>query len=164
MKKLLIIGCGRSGTKYAAELLQEFGIDVRHEVMGEAGMVSWFATFEDCCSLPGEHLPSISHSDYLILHQVRHPLKTIASLRTITERSWQRIALHVPEVRQTTSLLARCMHYWYVWNLAAEMKAILTFRVEDLDRRGLSKVAHDVNQREHAVLDWSVLRLEHPVL
>ena len=41
--KVLVIGCGRSGTLYTATVLQLLGIDVGHELPGRNGMVSWWA-------------------------------------------------------------------------------------------------------------------------
>jgi hypothetical protein len=55
-KKLLITGCGRSGTLYAAAVWQSLGLDIRHErhvppneVMGADGMVGRHKTirYED---------------------------------------------------------------------------------------------------------------------
>ncbi len=164
MRKLLIIGCGRSGTMYTVKLLQELGFDIQHEVMGSDGMVSWFATFEDCCCLPKEHLPPVKHSDFIILHQVRHPVETIASIQTFTERSWQRVCMRVPEISLRDPLLVRCMKYWYHWNSIAEEKAVLTYRVESLDRLDTQRVSKRINQREHSELTWADLKSVHSAL
>ena len=38
-KRLLVIGCGRSGTKWFSELLKDHGLDIGHEHMGNDGVV-----------------------------------------------------------------------------------------------------------------------------
>ena len=43
-KDLLIIGCGRSGTKYIASLLREMGVDIKHETPGRHGSSNWYFT------------------------------------------------------------------------------------------------------------------------
>ena len=164
MKKLLIIGCARSGTLFTSEALQKQGLDIGHEVMGADGMVSWFATFEDCCILPKEHLPSVSHTSFFILHQVRHPLRVISSAVTLTAKSWRRICARVPEITLEESLLLRCMKYWYYWNQIAEAVASMTYRVETFNGRRAEDVATDTNHREHRELDWVSLHEQYPVL
>lgn len=81
---LLITGCGRSGTTYISAVLQEFGLDVRHECYGADGICSWPMTVVDD-DLPWKWLPPGRNKDMKfthILHQVRHPLKVIASFYT----------------------------------------------------------------------------------
>ena len=53
-KKLLVTGCGRSGTLYITSYFQKLGLDVRHEnpippngVMGNDGMLSWYMAVDD---------------------------------------------------------------------------------------------------------------------
>lgn len=84
-KKLLVTGCGRSGTLYITSCLQKLGLDVRHEepvppngVMGKDGMVSWFMTVDDSNPALG---PGRKYYEFeYVLQLVRHPLKVIASV------------------------------------------------------------------------------------
>ncbi len=156
-KRLLIIGCGRSGTMFVSQLLQQLGFDVRHEEMGEHGMSSWFATSEN---LTSKRPPLVRHSDFVVLHQVRHPLKAIASMQTIHARAWKLILDHLPEIKLSDGLLTRCMKYWFHWNLMAEEKAVLTYQVEGLDVQGVVGTSKRVNAREHSELTWEDLQRE----
>ena len=117
----LITGCGRSGTKYIVEVLAAVGIEAGHEKPGKHGIVDW-------------HLVLAKPEEYdFILHQVRHPLRTIESMHSAREPSWKFICERVMDIRMDMSILERCMAYWYYWNLLAEKNAWLTYRVEDLD-------------------------------
>lgn len=152
-KRLLITGCGRSGTLYAARLWQALGLDIRHErpvppdgMIGADGMASWFMAVDD------PHPPSgPSALDYqfdVVIHQVRHPLEVIASMAQFIFRQGKRapgfIERHVPETRLDAEeqnlfnpqeqLFLKAARYWCRWNLLAEAKADRTVQIERLDR------------------------------
>lgn len=151
-KRLLITGCGRSGTLFAAALWQRLGLDIRHErpvppngVMGADGVASWFMAADDPEPPSG---PSACNFRFdIVLHQVRHPLKVIASMAQFILRQGKRapgyIERNAPatilspdECRQLASreqLLLKASRYWLHWNLMAETKADRLVRIEDLD-------------------------------
>jgi hypothetical protein len=147
MKKIAIIGCGRSGTKYASVVLQTMGLKVPHEKLGKDGASSWYITptnFETPCFVPFKGVSFFSFSkhdgrtfiDYpeylVILHQVRSPLPVISSFMNVaTEPSWNFILNHVPEINGG-NMIEKCMKYWFLWNKIAETKAEWTYKVEDL--------------------------------
>jgi len=122
-KKLLIIGCGRSGTKYTSTVLSALGADMPHEKIGKDGMVSWKEAFQPKWKL------GLQYSK--IFHQVRSPLGVINSCQTIREDSWKIISNHIP-VEREDQLLIKCMKYWYYWNLLCERRAHQTFQVEQM--------------------------------
>jgi len=126
----LITGSGRSATKFTSELLKKMGYDYPHEThIGEDGIVSWYATGVD-------GLQEVFTS---ILHQVRNPIDTISSIRTMN--NWKVIskktvsytsAFYVlPEIKDD-NYLKQCMKYWYHWNKLAESVSEWTYKVEDL--------------------------------
>ena len=122
-KKLLIVGCGRSGTRYTTKVLCRAGLNVGHETDGEIGRVDWNYV----------HPPPGEIGRYsLVLHQVRHPLRVIESFHSAGRASWGRIAKADPEIMGGT-LLERCVRYWVRWNAAAERMAAWTYRVEDME-------------------------------
>ena len=128
-KRLLVTGCGRSGTKYTAELLQNLGLDVQHEEMGADGIATWCMAV-DCAGSPwGGGRRGIKFGT--ILHQVRHPLKVIPSLTTFTAPSWRFIAKFVP-VAPNEPILLRAAKYWYYWNQQAERISGWRYRIETL--------------------------------
>jgi len=72
--KVLIAAYPCSGTKFMAELLKTYGISAMHEKSNEEVTVSWRHVGE-----PDK--PGISKMEFdNVLHQVRHPLKALASL------------------------------------------------------------------------------------
>ena len=85
--KIAVTGTGRSGTNFFAALLTELGKDVKHEAMGSDGIASWclVANVEDAVYGPGG---AILNDDFVVGHQVRHPLKAIGSLTTFNKSSW----------------------------------------------------------------------------
>ena len=150
-KRLLITGCGRSGTLYAAELWRSLGLDIRHErpvlpngMMGADGMSSWFMAADDPAPPSG---PSVLDYQFdVVIQQVRHPLKVIASVAQFVLREGKRapgyIERNVPETKLTLDeqtcldskeqLLLRASRYWYYWNRLAEAKADRIVKVENL--------------------------------
>jgi len=129
-KRVLIVGCGRSGTKYAATLITNLGLDVPHEVMGKDGIATWCMAV-DCEDSPwGGGRRGIAFKT--ILHQVRHPLKVIPSFTTANKQSWKFIERYVP-ISADEPVLLRATKYWYYWNLESERAAQWTYRVEDLN-------------------------------
>ena len=151
-KKLLITGCGRSGTLYAAELWQSLGLDIRHErpvppngVIGADGVASWFMAADDPEPPSG---PSVLNYQFdVVIHQVRHPLNVIASMAQFILRQGKRapayIERHVPEIKlgpdeqkyldPRQQLILKAARYWYHWNLLAEAKADTIIKIEDLN-------------------------------
>ena len=82
-KKVLVTGCGRSGTGYMCTFLKASGLDVHHEYMGADGSVSWLmgATVDKA---PWGPLAKGFHFEH-VFHQVRNPLKVIQSLLGVLE-------------------------------------------------------------------------------
>lgn len=129
-KRILITGCGRSGTQYTAALLTEMGLPLGHEKkVSRFGVASWRLAVR----VKPSSLIKIGKRTYhftVILHQVRDPIKVIRSMHTASEGSWSKIQKYIP-VSQEDSLLLKCMKYWYYWNLEAEDVSCWTYRVED---------------------------------
>jgi len=109
--KVLITGCGRSGTGYMAKLMQAIGMDVGHEKEGKNGTSDWHGV--------GWNWPTLAEYD-LILHVVRNPLKVFQSLRGIKQNSWDYIGEFLPEIYDVPKKLEKCMLYWLHWNQWAE--------------------------------------------
>lgn len=120
MPRLLVTGCGRSGTAYMARVLQAHGLDIGHEQAGADGTVDWHAAakldeFTGC----------------IVVHQVRHPLHVIASITTASPRSWRFIARHIRLTRNATRL-QHAAEYWLYWNQLVEQRCTLCYQVEKL--------------------------------
>jgi len=145
--KLLVTGCGRSGTSYICSVLGNLNpvVDIGHESwLGRDGIASFLLAFD----IPAPRGPEITYKSFnAVLHQVRHPLGTISSYHTAGQESWEfvkkclpQVAKHswtyqrkkkVPEAQQKEILLASVKN-WYFWNLQAEKISSWTYKVEDL--------------------------------
>lgn len=186
-KKLLITGCGRSGTLYSTEIWRALGLDIRHErpitpngVMGADGMSSWFMTVDDL--QPPSGPSAVGYKFDLVIQQVRHPLKVIASVAQFILRDGLYapgfIERNVPEITLSfdqrenfdyrEQLILRAARYWYYWNRLAEKKADIFVQVEHLkselpglcDLLGLDynpvpvkDISSNINARQNFVLD-----------
>ena len=142
----LIIGCGRSGTKYISNLLRVSNLDVGHEVFGKDGVVSWEMTPDDggfSCGIRKEKGKENKCDFNVIIHQVRDPLKQIRSFLTVSRgkmengiRSpwWDYIGLYTSVIPTLGPTLHNCMKYYYEWNKIAENRADWRFRIENIDK------------------------------
>jgi hypothetical protein len=145
-KKLLVLSCPRSGSRYVAKALKTATeLDVPHERMGQHGIVtSFFAT-----DMPEEET---SHkgvrSDYTfahIWHLVRHPLPWIRSAAChLGEGFWQNqtefTGIEVPccknvrTHRRPDRAWPQLGLYWVAWNALMEAQdPELLIRLEDVE-------------------------------
>jgi len=120
MPRLLVTGCGRSGTAYTARVLQLHGLDIGHEQVGNDGTVDWHAA---------SRLDDFA--DYVVVHQVRHPLRAIASITTLSAASWRFVARHTAALANA-ALLRRAASHWFMWNRLIEQRGYPIRRVEQL--------------------------------
>ncbi len=130
---LLVTGCGRSGTHYTSELLKRLGLDVPHERVGRDGAASWKHIVSGTFVYVGKHREvEIDGSGFTrVLHQVRHPLKVIASMQTFSASTWQFMAKFI-ELDLAGPPVRRAMQAWVGWNRLVEPRARWRFRIEAL--------------------------------
>lgn len=173
---ILVTGCGRSGTGYMAECLQQAGLDVGHERLGADGISSWLwaAPFGP---YPVYHTQVSRPKFDVILHQVREPLATIGSAMTFREETWRFIRRWVP-IDKDWGILKQACHYWYWWNTRVkQLRPTMRYRVEDAEQvwpeimtlvgcdapfpRGVSE---KTNSREHFDPTWPGVKTAAPQL
>lgn len=144
---LIITGCGRSGTHYTTKVLRSLGLDIYTERLGKDGVADWKLAIEPYRDFyDGEII-----EEAVIIHQVRHPLDTIASLHTFANISWAFIQCFIPMSGKEPVLL-KAMKYWYYWNLIAQRKSQFTYRVEDLiDNLGEIERLSDYKLKDHSI-------------
>jgi hypothetical protein len=133
---LLVTGVGRSGTHYTAALLREMGLDVGHETVGRDGAASWkhavSGTFVVKKRFRRARVTEIDSKIFeTVLHQVRDPLKVVASMQTFGEATWSYMAQHT-SVSMEQPVLARAMLGYIEWNRLVEARAEWRFRIEAL--------------------------------
>jgi hypothetical protein len=149
-RKLLITGCARSGTAYITKFLKINNLNVKHEIDGKYGIVSWLMAADSYKAPfgPGANNFLFEH----IFHQVRHPLKTIASASNEPSNSWRYIKKYIPQINKTDPKIVKAAKYWYYWNLLAEIKAEWTYRIEDIENQ-----VDEMSLRLNVPLDSSLL-------
>lgn len=170
-KLLLITGCARSGSHYIAKVLINSGLYAFHEEEGPDGIVSWMHAVDSPFAPYGP--PSRDFEYKHIFHQVRHPLNSISSITTENYYAWRFICKYVPEIDINEPFLIRSAKYWYYWNLLAEKKAELSYRIEDienafdqicaiinkkLNRSALQSIPNDFQSRHHRKYTWQDLK------
>jgi hypothetical protein len=163
-RRLLVTGCGRSGTKFTAVLLQRLGLDVRHERMGRDGIAAW--TLAVPSARPPWGPAVVPESFDHVYHQVRHPLAVIRSVGTFKPSSWEHIYDHTSATPRN-HVIVRGARYWLEWNEHTERIATWRYRIESLndvfeelcsrlgipaDRAALEQVPADCNTRLHGRL------------
>jgi hypothetical protein len=164
-KRVLITGCGRSGTKYISILLGRCGLEVVHERrMGKDGISSWlFGT--EASTAPWGPSPA-DYSFEHTFHLVRNPLSAIPSITTFSPAAWEYIAGHIA-VEASDSPMLRSAKYWLHWNEVVEKKTEIRLKIENMpraiailcDRVGapfdlssLKEVPNDLNTRRYGSL------------
>ena len=130
-KIYVIIGTGRSGTAYTSKLLRHCGLSIGHEVFEADGISSWYLN-DEAFNKQSAHWQDLSEITPVIAHQLRNPLKTIPSLMTINNASWEFIKNSSITSNWDKSLLLRSMRHWLDWNLAAYDKAEFHWTLEGL--------------------------------
>lgn len=153
VEPFLITGCARSGTTFITAALKLAGLDVKHEAIGTEGAVSWTMTPNATATPWG---PPFEEGKYEhIFHQVRDPLKTIASvIVTEPKASWDFIRKFVPEIDPAESKLMKAVKYWIYWNKMAEAKAEMSYRIEDINTAFV-----EIGRRIGYPLDPEILKL-----
>lgn len=157
MSRLLVTGCGRSGTRWLAWTLAEAGVPATHEggghdprrglVLSSPVDVSWPAGWW-AADFPG-----------LIAHQIRHPLDVAASTekrRTFAKpRPYGKWAMSkVPAIAAEPDPIRKALRYWHDWNRMLQPHADICWQVETLDADTLT----DVLARAGVPVDPSALR------
>lgn len=134
MRPLLILACPRSGTKYIFRLLRALGMKAWHERLPPGGaddsVVGWryAALSRSWCVHLREECPNPG-SFGRVIHQVRHPLRVLATLPTIGDWDWIRSVL--PDLPSMTDLRLYA-EFWLQWNALCAEQAEWTYCVEDL--------------------------------
>lgn len=152
VRTLLITGCARSGTAFVARFFKLQGYDLAHEREGSFGIVSWTMATDTTTTPwgPGSHGYIFAHT----FHQVRDPLKTIASVSNEPIASWLYIQQFIPEISLGDPPLVNAAKYWYYWNLMAEAKAEWTYKIEDFP-----DLIGEMGRRLEISLDPYILKL-----
>ena len=152
--RFVIVGTGRSGTRYISEVLTASGIRCGHEQwwglggrsMRLDGDASWLATFQ----LDGYR--------GRVFHQVRDPIKVIRSLVGLDLSSRQRNRRWTQYRALVMGGLSNdpvfdAMRIVDMWVTESEGVAERTWRVEDVDAELISEIAEAIGKQATPELD-----------
>jgi hypothetical protein len=166
MNRFVITGCGRSGTKYTAEVLKACGVACGHEeIFNKTTRVeiddrgtTRFSSHANFSNLDGEvswmAVPWIDRlAGVLVLHQTREPLACVRSLvaRGIFDEhpvdpDYARIVKRTtPRVFDYATPEERALDYWCQWNTIAGAHARYTWQVEQLYVPRLSAILTEID-------------------
>jgi len=173
MSRILITGHPRSATMYTHKLLQTLGYNSKFEKRNINGFtVSWKHILTGEFEKPCPETNIICQFDKII-HQVRHPLKVIASstsLWTMSMHYLRKVAKLPDEIKNKKNTIRNCMYTWVAWNKLIESKASWRYKIEDLSNilkewckqleiHQMDSIPHigKVNTRNHILLTWDDL-------
>ena len=134
--EFIIAGTGRCGTVYIAWLLSQLGIPTKHEYfygpqgfhkrVGYKGESSWLA------------VPFLDDFDGKVIHQIRHPVKTINSFVSVRALDTSRMNnQYVRFINKhfdlTGNQLEDSMRYYLEWNQKIEKHEGIRVRLEEIN-------------------------------
>jgi hypothetical protein len=177
-ERILITGCGRSGTGFTSALLKALDLECGHERVFSLhavarGEVDWPE------SLPAESswlaAPFLADlpAGTAILHQVRNPLSVVRSLARIRlfedpgpYRDFAEQHMAENGAFDDVAPLVACLRYWDEWNALVEREALGSdlfyrrYRVDELqpdyvaallDELGQHRFVHEIEDRMRLV-------------
>jgi len=185
--RILIIGTSRSGTTFTAAMLRKFGLDFGHEDILSNGGIGWHFAVDEPYPLENRKYRKdfnvtsriqIKEGFKAILHQIRSPLETIASISTHVEVMFKWIEKITGPF--DSDPIVRAAQFWVRWNRLCEKQAEWSYKVEDLKNgsQTLSKLCEyfeiqprfidfkniNYNRRRHIDVDWGLLRRKNELI
>ncbi|MHA2063974.1 MAG: hypothetical protein ACXABY_06270 [Candidatus Thorarchaeota archaeon] len=167
-RRILILGHPRSGTLYTTVVLRTLGLQVEHERQGKEGSVTgqfWYGDWK------------LENYD-IILHQIRNPLKVIASCTKMRIRN-PKVITHLAELsgskltpKQAKHKVLRYMVTWLGFVKWVDSICAWRYSVEDMAdifprlckefsldiSTPLPAIPDNVNHLEHRTLNYNDLR------
>ena len=147
---ILVTGTACSGTRFIHFVFRAAKIPMKHE-SGKlsTGLSSWHCGAVDgniyytrkydgtLYRIPDERAHTCEdipkENGIVILHQTRHPLKTISTCQRLMQISWEYIYRVTKwKINSKQPLLLRCMLYWHLWNQMIEKRADYQYRIENI--------------------------------
>ena len=139
-RPFLITGCGRSGTRYVADLLTSLGVPTgweatlnpfypTHKARDYPFLLRRLRFHGDANWLATAYLSRVPGS-VIVFQQVRHPLRVVRSLLSLRffgddylapgsfadPRHYNLVMNALPGIRKFATAIERCLFYWVEWN------------------------------------------------
>jgi len=160
-KKIIVVGCPRSGTTYISRQYRRNGLEVHHEQLGPDGTVNWCIgpmladkyTNSRLKAPWGGHTVTELKQRYpnaLIYHVVRHPQYAMSSMATISRPSWNFIQQFI-DIKESDNIIQKVMKMWHYWNLLCEEAAVNTYMLEDTSTCFSVQTPKFANSRKHKI-------------
>lgn len=139
MKPVVVTGAKRSGTAYIAAWITNCGWWCAHERDFPGRRPKWHRIHPGTVEASYAATPFLDRERMHVVHQVRHPLKVVASLMrrrdfadpTAPAARWPLEAC-LPARRRDDGPLERTLRWWLEWNRMVEPHAEARWRIEDL--------------------------------
>lgn len=165
--KLLVTGTGRCGTHWFAECLRRAGVPATHEYAFTPSQDGTQRAWSAEVSWPATAYLPVDGAE--VVHLVRHPLATIASLAardTFRGGSWGTWAARVcPLIGSGETHLERSALHWVGWNQMIEPHADYFLRVEEVVPDDIAQMARVINPNARLdVLPPAIHTSQHPEL
>lgn len=139
-KKILGLGHPRTGTGYTSKLLQSWGLDVNHELMGNDGIVAWqFASNEPAplfsMESPDRNFLTPNNFEFeTIIYNVRNPFTSIPSI-IYTENLSLNFRNKVVGFNYLNNPLSNALESIILWDkLIQDKKPNFTYRIENQEK------------------------------
>ena len=179
MKNILITGHPRSATHHIANLLRAMGHKCTYEKRNPEGFTaSWKHIVSGEFEKPCAETEIVCDFDKII-HQVRHPLKVIASSTTLWTMSMEymnKFVMFPDSIVNKKNTVLNCMITWVRWNYLIEEKATWRYQIEQLydvqkewceqleiPYQEIPNPIRHTNAREHIELTWDDLYKASPL-
>jgi hypothetical protein len=152
MLRFLVVGTMRSGTAYAAQVLNRSGIACGHNWVYTEDGVPRYPQFEILGDASTLAAPLVREFPGLVLHQVRDPLRVIGSLVGSAPggnplADGPEGAFLAQHFASSGDPLDDAMRYYVEWNTRCERhNGYLRYRVEDLGAALIRRIADLIGQ------------------
>ena len=150
--EFVVVGSGRSGTRYASALFDALHIPCGHEAVFSAHQPSARRLIGDASF---GVVPYLDEFKGVVLHQVRHPLSVLASMLATNffdrpenyDPYYRLITSVIPTIDRLDSQMLKAMHFIVVWNKLCEDEAVLRWRLEDLTAETICRATEVVGHK-----------------
>jgi len=125
-RNAVVVACGRSGTRYASVVLSKLGMGCGHQRAIKAqkpGIPAKLPVPAESSAFAAPYVMDIPES-WLIIHQVRHPLKVVESLIRLRHLPSQNnqvgnnfYAKHAPSCKRYDRHADQALALWIAWNV-----------------------------------------------
>ncbi len=129
-----ICGCIHGALRYANEVLLTMGFASRHEDAGKDACVSHTLALVAPGGRCYYNAGDVGPRPEVLIHQVRHPLANIGSLRDYPRGNYMFLKKHgrFAWLREGDDPLHLAMKYWFWWTVRCAVASSWSYRVESL--------------------------------